>query len=349
MNQESAHKTVHTNFQSLPLVDVSGLSSTDPVTKKATAEALGKAAREVGFLYVTGHDIDPDVTARLQRRTEAYFAKPTAEKMRHYIGQSNNHSGYVPEGEERFYSSKADAKEAYDIGFDLPDSTFRRPMVGANQWPDMVGFQADIKAYYDAVFALSQRLFQGFARALGLPEDRFTRHISTPPSQLRLVHYSYNPQIQSDTPGIGAHTDYECFTILLPTAPGLEVLNGAGEWIDVPLVDGAFVINIGDMLEVLSNGTFVATAHRVRKVAEERYSFPMFCNLDYDTEVAPLPELIDDRNPACYAPLVCGEHLYAQTIQTFAYLKDRLARGEITLPKNAKHLASFGRKEGAAS
>ncbi len=145
-----------------------------------------------------------------------------------------------------------------------------------------------------------------------------------------------------DRPGIGAHTDYECFTVLLPTAPGLEVLNGAGEWIDVPLVEGAFVINIGDMLELLSNGAFVATSHRVRKVAEERYSFPLFCALDYDTLVAPAAELLDPGTPSRYQPLVCGEHLFAQTAQTFGYLKRRLESGELTLPEGSKGLSSFG-------
>src|SRR5690606_29178297 len=109
-----------------------------------------------------------------------------------------------------------------------------------------------------------------------------------------------------------------------PTAPGLEVLNGAGTWIDVPLVEGAFVINIGDMLEVLSNGNFVATSHRVRRVQEERYSFPLFCCCDYDTVIEPLPELVKEGEASRYAPIVCGNHLYAQTIQTFAYLKGRL-------------------------
>lgn len=346
MSAGHSHKTRHTGFKSLPLVDVSALLSGDAIAKQSTADALGKAAREVGFLYITGHGVDAGVIARLQQRAQEYFAQPLAEKMRHYIGQSGNHSGYVPEGEESFYSSKPDAKEAYDIGFDLADSNYRRPMVGANQWPDLPGFQADIKTYYDAVFELSQRLFEGFALALGLPEDRFTRLVTRPPSQLRLVHYPYNPDLPADTPGIGAHTDYECFTILLPTAPGLEVLNGDGEWIDAPLVDNAFVINIGDMLEVLSNGTFVATAHRVRKISEERYSFPMFCNLDYDTVIEPLPELINANTPPLYTPIICGEHLYAQTIQTFAYLKKRLSCGEITMPSDAKELAFFGRKEG---
>ena len=336
--------TRHTAFQSLPMVDITDLASTDPARKLAAAQALGKAAREVGFLYITGHGVEPTVVERLKQRTQQYFSQPKAEKMRHYIGQSSNHSGYVPEGEEQFYSNKPDAKEAYDIGFDCTDPSYRRPMVGPNQWPTLPGFKEDVTAYYNAVLDVSHRLFEGFALALGLPEDRFTRHITRPPSQLRLVHYPYNPEIRTDSPGIGAHTDYECFTILLPTAPGLEVINGAGEWIDVPLVDNAFVINISDMLELLSNGAFLATAHRVRKVAEERYSFPMFCNMDYDTVIAPLPELVSAENPPRYEPLICGEHLYAQTMQTFAYLKKRLAQGEIALPTGSKELASFGRK-----
>ncbi len=215
-------------------------------------------------------------------------------------------------------------------------------MLGPNQWPDLPGFKEDVKAYYDAVFALSNRLFKGFALALDLPEDAFTQHIHTPPSQLRMLHYPYNPMMTEDRPGIGAHTDYECFTILLPTAPGLEVLNGAGEWIDVPLIDGAFVINIGDMLEVLSNGHYVATSHRVRKVKEERYSFPLFCACDYDTVIEPLPELVDPKSPRQYEPTVCGDHLYAQTLQTFGYLKKKLATGELQLPEGAKNLSSFG-------
>ena len=105
---------------------------------------------------------------------------------------------------------------------------------------------------------------------MNVTSDYFEKLISTPPSQLRLVHYPFNAEAQ-DRQGIGAHTDYECFTLLLPTADGLEVLNGNNEWIDAPVIDGCFVVNIGDMLEVLSNGRFIATSHRVRKVKEERY------------------------------------------------------------------------------
>ncbi len=331
--------SAHTAFKQIPLVDIAGLYSEQLSERLAVAEALGRAAREVGFLYVSGHRIDPALIERLKQRVRSYFAQPLELKMRDYIGRSRNHSGYVPEGEERFYGGKVDRKEAYDVGYDLVDRPQRHPMLGANQWPQMAGFRDDVKAYYDAALALGNLLFRGFALALGLAEETFVAQVSTPPSQLRLVHYPYD-ETAEDRPGIGAHTDYECFTLLLPTAPGLEVMNGEGEWIDVPLIPGSFIVNIGDMLEVLSNGEFVATAHRVRRVNEERYSFPLFCSCDYDTVIAPI---IGDTEHSRYTPIVCGEHLYAQTVKTFRYLRERWEAGELVLPYTARELASFGR------
>jgi len=332
----------HTAFQRLPVVDIHGLFAADLPTRQATARLLDQAARDAGFLYITGHGVPEAQVQRLVARAQAYFAQALGDKMAAYIGHSSNHSGYVPQGEEQFYGAKPDLKEAYDVGFDCPPELPRRPMLGINQWPAMPGFREDVQAYYQAVFALSQALFRGFALALGLPEDRFTRHIHTPPSQLRLVHYPYAADMPADRPGIGAHTDYECFTILLPTCDGLEVQNGVGEWIDAPVLPGAFVINIGDMMEVLSNGHYVATTHRVRKVYQERYAFPLFCALDSDTVIAPLPELIAPGDAARYTPVVCGDHLYAQTLQTFAYLKARVADGRLQLPPGARELGSFG-------
>ena len=143
--------------------------------------------------------------------------------------------------------------------------------------------------------------------------------------------------------GIGAHTDYECFTLLHATQPGLEVLNGAGQWIDAPPLPGAFIVNIGDMFEILTNGGFIATSHRVRKVKAERYSFPLFFTLDYHTKVSPLSRFVTNDNPAREG-LVAGEHLFAQTVQSFTYQKERLAHGEITLPEKSVGLSSFGQE-----
>lgn len=118
-------------------------------------------------------------------------------------------------------------------------------------------------------------------------------------------------------------------------------MNQEGEWIDAPPLPGCLVVNIGDLLETWTNGYFVATSHRVRKVAEERWSFPLFVNVDYDTVVEPLEQFRQAGVPL-RPRILAGEHLYAQTIQVFAYLRARLAAGEIELPEGSAGLNEFG-------
>ncbi|MDH6267524.1 isopenicillin N synthase-like dioxygenase [Rhizobium sp. SG_E_25_P2] len=335
-----------TEFDAVPVVDVSGLFSDDPARQAKVAEELGAAARDVGFLYVTGHNVPQHLYDGVLAAAKGFFAQPMETKMASYIGKSRNHRGYVPEGEEGFGSGPKDKKEAFDLSIDLPDDPdylAGNPMLGPNQWPDFPGFSEAVKDYYDATFAFGRVLMRGFAMALGEPADVFDGFLVKPPSQLRLIHYPFNEEAE-DRMGFGAHTDFECFTLLRSTAPGLEVMNGAGQWIDSPPLDGAYTVNIGDMLELMTNGEFVATSHRVRKVKEERYSFPLFFNLDYHAEVKPLPRFVragETPRPA----LLAGEHLYAQTIKAFAYLKERLARGEIQMPGYADEAAAtFGRE-----
>ncbi|WP_374574381.1 isopenicillin N synthase family dioxygenase [Phenylobacterium sp.] len=335
---------MHRDFQAVPVIDISGLSSADPQARRAAAARIGQAAREVGFLQVTGHGLPEALFDGLLAAAKAVFAEPMERKMAWYIGRSANHTGYVPEGEEVFASGKIDRKEAYDVSLDRPGGEASAPMLGANLWPDLPGFKPAVQAYYAAVAALARRMFAGFALALDLPEDHFEPHLRHPPSQLRLIHYPFDPDAQPDEEGIGAHTDYEFFTILRPTAPGLEVMNGEGRWIDAPPVPGALVINIGDMLEAWTNGEFVATSHRVRKVAEERYSFPFFATCDYETVVAPHPRFVGAERPARYPSIVSGEHLFAQTARTFAYLKARRARGELVVADEAPAFGQAARQ-----
>jgi len=332
-------------FQSLPVVDGAGLFSPDPAVRRRASQTLGDATRQAGFFYLVGHGVPPALGERMVRQAAAFFALPLEQKLALHIGRSANHRGYVPPGEEAFYGGGRDRKEAFDLALDLPPDdpavVAGTPMLGPNVWPDLPGFKADVQSYYDAVFALGRRLLRGFALALDLPEESFDAFVTKPPSQLRLVHYPFDPA-DADGAGIAAHTDYECFTILLPTAPGLEVMNGAGSWVDAPPLDGAFVVNVGDLMEIWTNGTFVATSHRVRAVREERFSFPLFFCCDYHTEVAPLPLFVSPDRPPLHAPVRAGEHLYAQTIQSFEYLRTRLAAGEIALPSGARPLSSLG-------
>jgi len=325
-------------FTTVPIVDISALGSGDAAAETAAVEALHRAASHVGFLHVTGHGIAPAVIERLRATAQTFFAQPVATKLESYIGGSTNHRGYVPEGEETLGEGKRDRKEAFDLALDLPADSIApaHPMLGPNQWPGLPGFREDVMAYYGAAFAVGRRLLRGFALALGQPGDSFDHLVTAPPSQLRLIHYPHDATAQ-DAPGIGAHTDYECFTLLLASGPGLEVMNGAGEWVDAPPVPGALVVNIGDMMEYWSGGKFIATSHRVRKVAEERYSFPLFFALDYDTRLRPLGQRDAE-------PIRTGEHLFAQTIQTFRYLKDKAAAGTLALPPQARPLSSFGQE-----
>ncbi len=323
----------------LPLVDISRLGSDDFGERLSVARELDRACVETGFLYIQGSQLNTDLFIRLINRAKAYFALDQSAKMSSYIGLSENHSGYVPVGEEQFGSGTEDFKEAFDVNNDYQPLEGRRPLVGPNVWPEMPGFRDDVLAYYEHIKRIGHQLFGAFALALGLDETYFDAHLQHPPSQLRLIHYPFDSNAE-DRPGIGAHTDYECFTLLFATAPGLQVVDKDGEWIDVPLIEGTMIMNISDMMEIMSNGRYVATKHRVKKVKEERYSFPLFFSCDYDHVIAPIAPNEEPR----YRPLKGGEHLHAQTAQTFAYLKRRIASGDLVLA-DAVPLDSFGAQE----
>ena len=323
----------------LPLIDISLLNSDCVEDRMQVVQALDRACKEVGFLYIQGEQFQPELFDKLKEIAESYFAQDENQKMQNYIGLSKNHSGYVPIGEEQFKANVYDLKEAYDINYDYQEIENRRPLLGPTQWPNDPQFKEQVLAYYQHIKAIGHQLFKAFALALELEEDYFDAHLKHAPSQLRLIHYPFNPNAE-DQFGIGAHTDYECFTLLFPTAEGLQVLDKQGEWIDIPLIENTMVMNIGDMMEILSNGRYLATKHRVKRVKQERYSFPLFFSCDYDYIIQPI---IKNEVPH-YPPMKGGEHLFNQTAQTFRYLKQRISSGELVL-ENARPLYSFGLNE----
>ncbi|MFM9836356.1 MAG: isopenicillin N synthase family dioxygenase [Methylophilaceae bacterium] len=339
--------TARGEFSYLPVIDITDMYSQEVNKRKKVAAQLGEAARNTGFFYITGHQVSADLRSALLRQTKAFYALPVEQKMHYYIGKSLAHRGYVPEGEEVYDKAIKDKKEAFDIGLELAidddEVMAGTPMHGPNVWPDLPDFRQEVSAYYEAVMALGKTLFHGFALALDMPEDYFDAFTKKPTSQLRLVHYPFD-STSNDSQGIGAHTDYECFTILLPTAAGLEVMNVTGDWVDAPPIEDAFIVNIGDMLEIWTGGTFVATTHRVRKVLQERYSFPLFVACDYHTKVAPLPPFATEDACRQYTAINAGAHLYAQTAQTFSYLMQQLAEGTLVLPEGSKAVATFGQE-----
>jgi isopenicillin N synthase-like dioxygenase len=157
-----------------------------------------------------------------------------------------------------------------------------------------------------------RRLLQGFALAAELPRDGFDGWFTKPLTQMRLLHYPAQQVVQDNMIGARAHRDFGFFTILLQdNTGGLEVANQSGEWVVAPPVDDMFVVNVAEMLKLVTNGRFTSALHRViNRYGRERYSVPFFANPSYDAVLAPLPQFIDAAHPAQFGTYAVGEEMH---------------------------------------
>lgn len=165
---------------------------------------------------------------------------------------------------------------------------------------------------------LARHMFRLFALSLALPEDYFEPMITHPGAIARLIKYkaSANPKplavaSEDQELGLGAHTDYECFTLLLQDSnPGLEILSPDGHWISAPPVDGGIVVNVADFLMRWTNGVYKSTVHRViNRTDKERYSIPLFISINYDEKVETLPSCVSEGNPSKFPPITAGRYV----------------------------------------
>lgn len=317
----------------LPVVDLSGLFTGDLADKARIAADLGRAARASGFFYITGHGISQDMIDAAFAASHAFHAMPRSYKMRWWSGFTTNHRGYVPfEENGANFPKSINLNEAWDMSYeapvDHPDYLAGWRMTGPNIWPDLPGWKEVVSGYYDAVFGLGLQLLDALALELGVETEELTQHITYPTSQLRLLRYVANDlPATKDIVGIGAHSDFECFTILLQGGPGLQVMNAEDVWIEAPPIPGCFIVNIGDIFEVWSGGQFKSTQHRVVNIGRERYSMPLFFGLDYHAVVEPLEKFRTAETREKYPPLKAGEHLMRMTINAFRYMADAQAKG----------------------
>lgn len=285
----------------LPVVDLRD----DPI---ALRRQLRTVAHEVGFFYLTGHGVSEDLTDRLLTEARRLFALPDADKDAVAMRNSPHFRGYTRLGGE-LTGGVVDWREQIDIGAQrAPIGGPGKPdylwLQGPNQWPPALPELPAVIAEWDAALAeVGRTLLRHWAISLGSPADVFDDAFAdTPATLIKIVRYP----AQADTPqGVGAHRDAGVLTLLLaePGSSGLEVRgppgaseatgNGAGEWIDVDPVPGAFIVNIGEMLEVASGGYLRATEHRVRLSSHERVSVPYFFNPRLDAAM-PVLELPDD-------------------------------------------------------
>ncbi|MGB1235845.1 MAG: isopenicillin N synthase family dioxygenase [Planktomarina sp.] len=311
----------------LPLVSIADIATASEARKREIADEIGNATREYGFLRLCDHGIDQQLIEETYKSGERFFALSDAQKREYYIANSSNHRGYVPFTEKGDYpDEKNRSYEAFDMGLDLPatdpDYQAGNRVLGPNVWPEIDNFKEIVGEYYRQISALGRLVVGCMELHLGLPKGTMTQHMQKPISQLRLLHYVRQSHTKNHASvNMGAHTDYECLTLLHTRNKGFQVMANDDSWIDVPVDPNVFIVNVGDMMEAWTNGIFRSTPHRVVNTSPERFSLPYFVAADYNTVIEPFPELVTDERPSTYEPFIAGAHLERMLCRDFPYLK----------------------------
>lgn len=303
----------------IPTVDLANMSEAE------AAGAVDRACREYGFFYVAGHGVDPALITGMFDAMAAFFAASPEFKERYHIRHSHPHQrGYVPMFEEHLGEDHTpDFKESFDLGVDRapdhPDVIENKPFAAPNVWPDMAGFRETVEAYHRDMIRLGDTLVRLTAIGLGLDADYFDAAMSDPVANLRLLHYPPRHDAAAMT-GCGSHTDYGFLTVLAQDdVGGLEIEGADGEWIYVPPVENAFVVNLGDLLTRWTAGLYRARRHRVvGNQAGDRYSIPFFLDPNVDAMVEAVPTC--RHLPGADAPAIsAGAFLQSRFDDTFSY------------------------------
>lgn len=317
----------------LPIIDVTPL-----VTGQSSFEVAAKldaACREQGFFYVVGHGVETGLQDRLEELSRQFFALDLEAKMRIRMELGGSAwRGYFPVGSE-LTSGRADAKEGLYFGEELPADHPRvvagTPLHGANLFPEVPDLRRTILDYLAHLTILGHTLMRGLAQGLGLASDSFQDQYTRDPTILfRIFHYPPLEKGDTETWGVGEHTDYGLLTILRQDKQGgLQVKSGA-KWIEAPPIPDSFVCNIGDMLDRMTGGLYRSTPHRVKNRTEKgRLSFPFFFDPSFDAEVRPLfpaqpPTARWDGTDLQDLSGTYGDYLIAKVSKVFPGLNEQL-------------------------
>lgn len=331
----------------VPVIDLGPYKTGTPEGKAAVAARIGQACRDIGFLVVSGHGIPEELVRKTHAVSSAFFALPHGDKMKCERPAPDQVRGYSAVGGEGLSFSldeptPPDIKESLSIGpVDVPPndpyytSAAAGPHFAPNVWPVV---PAELKSvweeYFTAVDDLATDLMRLFALSLDLDEHYFDKTIDKNISMMRVLRY---PRQTSDPlPGqlrAGAHSDYGSMTILRKELSdrSLEVKNKAGDWVGVPVVEGAFIVNIGDLMQQWTNDTWTSTVHRVVNpmlASEEnvdRLSIVFFHQPNYDAVIECLPSCIQPGETAKYDAVTSGDHLKSKFVKQTTFGKGEKA------------------------
>jgi isopenicillin N synthase-like dioxygenase len=313
----------------LPVVDMTALRS-DPKggESEAVIEALRRACRDRGFFSLVGHGVDVARTAEVLASARAFFALPLEEKLAIENIRSAQFRGYTRVGQEQT-NGHPDLREQLDVGVDRTARDRRADgpsywgLIGPNQWPAALpALRPALLAWQAQIDQLGRTLLRAVARALGQPVERLTDWVTpTGEETIKLIRYPA-PEPGENDQGVGTHRDYGQLTFVLQdNVAGLQVERD-GQLLEVPPLPGAFVVNLGEMLQLLTNGYFKATVHRVVSppIGVQRCSIIYFFNPRLDATLTPLPL------PAELAPRAPGGHSTDPTNPILASYGDNILK-----------------------
>ncbi len=301
----------------IPVVDLSDFLSGHETRKKAFVQALGEAYETVGFVALKNHGIPDNLIASLYEDVQQFFSLPSDKKRDYEIPDLAGQRGYTSFGREHAKGSEApDLKEFFQFGQMVVDSDSIKEEYPDNvQVTELDKFNPTLEEAYRNYEKSGKALLQAIALYLGLDEHFFDQHIYNGNSILRCIHYP--PITQEPKSAIRAeqHEDINLITLLVgASADGLEILTKQGEWVAVTSLPEQIVVNVGDMLQRLTNNKLRSTTHRVVNPKREhwhtsRFSMPFFLHPRSEMNLACLESCIDEAHPKAYPDATAGEYL----------------------------------------
>ena len=335
----------------VPLIDLGPSYDGTLESRQAVAAHIREACTTSGFFQISNHGITQTATAGILAQAKCYFHELSqAQKDAMHIKHSDYFRGYEPSdasftgdlNAETTINSQTETKQGFNWGYEPSldptggdgqyvelDGSVPPPGHGYNVWPaedELPGFHAGVAEYYGQVMALAVHLFRLFALSLDLDEGYFDSLTTHPGGIGRLIYYPPQPARSDDEKdnagaklGLGAHTDYECFTLLLSSSnPGLEILfppspltDNRPLWRPCPVRPDTLTVNVADFLMRWTNGLYKSTIHRVvtRPGVGERYSVPLFFSINYDADVDRLPIELGGGDGRDYKPMKAGRYV----------------------------------------
>ena len=306
----------------IPIIDIGPLRSGQDI--EGVGRQLLEASQSVGFFYVSNHGVPEAVIDTARAAARRFFACPVERKNEVCVNVS--HRGFLAVGQAKMYdNARVDLKESFVWGLELdPDHPLfgSNPFLVANQWPACdPQLKDEVYPYLEHCNDCGKDLFKAFAVALGLPPDSFVQHFDAPISRASVVYYPPQPSDMGATQfGVAPHTDFGCLTILCQDdVGGLQVETSQGGWVTAHPIEGALVVNIGDLLQRWSNDKLRSTPHRVVNTSNrERYSLVAAVDPNFETMIDPAI-VCADPSQAHYPPISCGDALQQRFDRAFQY------------------------------